>query len=218
MKKERIIQLILVLSALVPPIFLMLTWENIPDTIPVHYDHQMRPDRFGSKNSLIWMSLIFSGISFLLYVLFRNIHRFDPKRLNKPSSNFPMLAAVIVFFLSVMSMMIILSASKNSGLMENLLFPFLGLLFAIIGHFMRKIQPNYFAGIRIPWTLNDDENWKSTHELAGKLWFYSGLVFAAISLLIPFRFILVLFIAMMVIIILIPAIHSYKFFKRKTAG
>jgi uncharacterized membrane protein len=216
MKKGSIIQLVLVLSAIIPPVFLALTWETIPETIPVHYDHQMQPDRFGSKNSLIWICLIFLGISLLLYLLFRNLHRFDPKRLNKPSSSFPMLAAGIIFFFSVLSMLIILSASKGSRLMENLLFPFLGLLFAFLGHFMRTIQPNYFAGIRLPWTLSDDENWKSTHELAGKLWLYSGLAFAVISLLIPLRFILVLFITMLIIIILVPAIHSFKFFKRKT--
>jgi uncharacterized membrane protein len=218
MKKELVIHYVFILSALVPPMFLALTWNEIPETIAVHYNYQLQPDRYDDKTSLIWIVAVICITSLLLYIILKNIHRFDPKRLNKPSSTFPMLAGGIIFFLSVLSMMIILSATKGPQLMENLLFPFLGLLFAFLGHFMGKLKPNYFAGIRIPWTLSDDENWKSTHQLAGKLWLYGGLAYAGISLLLPFKFMLILFMIMVASFILIPAIHSYRMFKRKNTA
>ena len=31
-------------------------------------------------------------------------------------------------------------------------------------------------GIKLPWTLNDEENWNRTHRMAGWLWMAGGLV------------------------------------------
>jgi hypothetical protein len=44
-----------------------------------------------------------------------------------------------------------------------------GLMLAVVGNYIYNIKPNYFAGIRLPWTLHNDENWKRTHLLGGKL-------------------------------------------------
>jgi uncharacterized membrane protein len=92
----------------------------------------------------------------------------------------------------------------------------MGLLFAFLGNYINNIKPNYFAGIRLPWTLSDDENWRRTHHLAGKLWFSGGLLIAIISLLLPLRVVIPFFIAATVILVLIPAIYSYRFFKKQT--
>jgi uncharacterized membrane protein len=50
-----------------------------------------------------------------------------------------------------------------------------GVLFLIIGNFLGKLTKNYFAGIRTPWTLENDEVWHRTHRLGGKLFVLGGL-------------------------------------------
>ncbi len=45
-----------------------------------------------------------------------------------------------------------------------------------MGNYFKVIQPNYFLGIRTPWTLENKEVWKSTHTFASKLWVIGGLV------------------------------------------
>lgn len=207
--------LAVILIALAPIIYLALTWNQVPQTVPLHFDHEMKPDRFGNKNELWIVSGIILAVSLFLYFLLKNIHRIDPKRKNLPSSGFSRLAFGLVVFMSTLSFLILLSATKGNNLMENLLFPFMGLLFAFLGNYMVNIKPNYFAGIRLPWTLSNDENWKRTHRLAGKLWFWGGMSLAIISLIIPFKFAAPLFIATMVILTLIPAIYSYRIFKGK---
>ena len=42
---------------------------------------------------------------------------------------------------------------------------------------MSKNHQNYTVGIKLPWTLNSEENWNRTHRMAGKLWILAGLVF-----------------------------------------
>ena len=59
-----------------------------------------------------------------------------------------------------------------------LIFPLIGLLFAFLGNYFKTIKPNYFIGIRTPWTLENEEVWKKTHLIGGKLWFVGGLLMA----------------------------------------
>ena len=61
----------------------------------------------------------------------------------------------------------------------------LGLLFCVLGNFMPKFRHNYFCGIKSPWALADEENWRRTHRFAGPLWFWGGLGVAVLSFVLP---------------------------------
>lgn len=216
MKRASLTHVIVVIIAMAPLIYLALIWSSLPDTVPVHFNSRMEPDRYGSKNELVTVTGILALVSILLYLLLRNIHRFDPKRKNHPtSSSFIKLGTGMVVFISTLSLLIILSASSNTKLMESLLFPVMGLLFAFLGNYMVNLKPNYFAGFRLPWTLSDNENWRKTHQLGGKIWFWAGMVFAVASLFMPFKMVVPVFIGMMIIITLWPCIYSYRLFRKK---
>ena len=51
-----------------------------------------------------------------------------------------------------------------------------GLLFMIIGNYLPKVKQNNTIGIRVVWTLQDEENWNATHRFSGKLWMASGIL------------------------------------------
>ena len=53
----------------------------------------------------------------------------------------------------------------------------MGGIFILLGNYMSKNHQNYTVGIKLPWTLNSEENWNRTHRMAGKLWILAGLVF-----------------------------------------
>ncbi len=102
------------------------------------------------------------AVSLFIYFLLLNLHRVDPKRKNKtPSVQLKRIAVITVIFLSVLNFMLLLSVNNTITLSPKLLLVFLGLLMAFIGNYMNNIKPNYFAGIRLPWTLGSDYNWKS---------------------------------------------------------
>jgi uncharacterized membrane protein len=50
------------------------------------------------------------------------------------------------------------------------------LLLAIMGNYLGNLRPNYFAGIRTPWTLESPETWRATHRLGGRLMFFGSLL------------------------------------------
>jgi len=96
---------------------------------------------------------------------------------------------------------------------EKALFPLLGVSFAILGWFFPKFSQNYVAGFKLPWTLENENNWNETHKMAGKVWLICGSlqVIAGLSLSAIPSFII--FFANVIVMVLVPTIFSYRMFK-----
>lgn len=207
---------LMVVIACVPLLYLAFMWKGIPDQVPIHFNSKMEPDRMGSKSDLLLITSFMAGVSLITLLLLQNIHKFDPKRKDMPvSSVFIKVAAGLVIFLAGLNMIIITASARGGDVLNHLLYPFLGVLFAFLGNYMHSIKPNYFVGFRLPWTLSDDENWRRTHLLGGKIWFGAGISFAIVSLLLPVRMIFPVFIVLLVIITLVPVVYSFLIFKNK---
>ena len=78
---------------------------------------------------------------------------------------------------------------------------------------MHSIKPNYFVGFRTPWTLENEDNWRKTHQLVGKLWVPGGILITLAALLLPAKAGFIVFICMISVITIIPGIYSYRYFK-----
>jgi uncharacterized membrane protein len=205
-----------ILISLLPAAYLIVIWNSLPQQVAVHFNAQMQPDRYGNKSELWLVTGFMAAISIGMYFLLRNLHRIDPKRRNaEGSSVFHKLAFGMVVFLAALNF-IILASAKGVHSLQNLLLPLLGLLFAFLGNYMITIKPNYFAGFRLPWTLSDDTNWRKTHQLGGRLWFAGGIVIALVSLFLPSTAAFAFFIIVMVILVAIPVIYSYRLFKKQS--
>src|SRR5690606_30794093 len=110
----------------------------------------------------------------------------DPKK--RYASNNSLIVKIswtVTIFISLISCYIVYETEhytqKNtSGLSPKYIVALVALLFVVLGNFMNNIKPNYFVGIRTPWTLDDEENWRMTHHLASKIWFFGGLIMFAL--------------------------------------
>lgn len=58
--------------------------------------------------------------------------------------------------------------------MGRLMLLTVGGVFVVIGNVMGKVRPNFFVGIRTPWTLSDDHVWDKTHRMGGRLMMLGG--------------------------------------------
>lgn len=83
-----------------------------------------------------------------------------------------------------------------------------GLLFSIIGNYMPKCKQNSTMGIKIKWTLTNEENWNLTHRFAGKVWFVGGVALM-LCVFLPDQICIAAFLTIMFINILLPTIFSY---------
>jgi uncharacterized membrane protein len=200
-----------------PAVYLALVWEKLPDQIALHFDLKGKADRIGSKNELLIVACVMTGMSILMYLILTNIYRIDPKKYAAENkSRLQRIAFATVVFLSAILSLIIYNAAKNTmQLNTGIIFSATGLFLAIVGNYLPNLKPNYFAGLRLPWTLEDPENWKKTHSLAGKLWFIGGLLLAVICLFLPAEAGIILFFAGVTMLIAIPCIYSYRLYRSK---
>jgi uncharacterized membrane protein len=92
--------------------------------------------------------------------------------------------------------------------------PTIGIAFAGIGWFMPKFRQNYFAGVRLPWTLDNTDNWNATHKMAGKVWMIGGCVAALSGFVFDSEIAIGVFFGILMVMIAIPVVFSYRMFRR----
>ena len=203
------------LVIMAPVVYLAIIWNTIPETIAMHFNLKGNIDRYGSKNELIIMVLILTLLNAVIYLLLPEVYRIDPKRYaaENKSRLYRIAFAVSVFIAAVVCLIIYSSIHGNIKFSLRFILAGVGLLLAILGNYMYNIKPNYFAGIRLPWTLNNDENWKKTHLLGGKLLFGGGLLIAVICLFTSFLFSMIILFTILILVTLITCIYSYRLYK-----
>lgn len=215
---NKILSRIIWLIAIAPAIYLALIWKSIPDTVPLHFDLQGNVDRYGSKHELLYLIIGLTIMIVVVYFLISNIYKIDPKRYAMQNKERMQRIAFYVsaYLAAVFIMVIYASVHNNSGFVMKFVFIAMGLLFALLGNNMYNIKPNYFAGIRLPWTLENEENWRRTHQFAGRLWFFGGLAFAVLVLLLSDKLASYLGAALLAVLIIIPVVYSYKLYRTQS--
>jgi len=214
---EKFLKQIVWVIILIPAVYLAIVWKNLPETVATHFDLRGQPDRIGSKNELINTSIILIIVNAIVYLILTNIYRIDPKRYAAENkSRLQRIGFAVSVFMSGVLCYIIYNASHGKiNFSMRLLLAGIGLLFALIGNYMHTIKPNYFAGFRLPWTLENEDNWRQTHLLGGKLWFIGGIAIAVICLILPPTASLVAFYTIMIVVVIIPAVYSYRLYKKQ---
>jgi uncharacterized membrane protein len=216
MKINALMETILVIIfAILPFIYLAFIWGTLPEIVPTHFGIDGKPDHFGAKQQLLIVPILLSVMSIGIYFLFKNIDKIDPKQAAKMSKDvFDKLALTMVIFLNSIAISIIHSTISHE--IGNLLFIVLGLFFIILGNLMHSLKSNYFIGLRLPWTLENEDNWRKTHQLASKIWFAGGLFILIAALLLPIKMMFIVMLFSVLIMVLIPTIYSYQLFKKNS--
>jgi len=216
MKNQHPLYLVILLAAFgIPLLYLGWIYTNLPDTIATHFNLEGKPDGFGHKSTLIFTTLLLSLVGLGSYFLMKYLPKIDPKKsAGQNPATLEKIGLVIVVFMGLLNLIIIQSAVSNDFQINKFILPLIGTLFALMGNYMRSIKPNYFAGFRTPWTLENADNWRATHLLAGKLWVIGGFSCMIISLLAPAKIGWIVFTAITVIISIVPFVFSYRYYKK----
>lgn len=196
--------------ALLPFVYLAYIWNRLPEKVPMHWNVSGEIDDYGNKNELLFMLLLVVGLPYLIFLVIPHI---DPKqKLQNMGNKLNNLRFVLSLFMSALSIFILYSVQQKTS-NTGLIFAIVGLLFAFLGNYFKTIKPNYFIGIRTPWTLENEEVWKKTHLLGGKMWFVGGLLMA-MTFVLPDPLNLFVFLGITAIISIIPIIYSYLEFRK----
>ena len=155
-------------------VFAAVLWPSAPDRIPVHWGLSGEPDRYGGKvEGLLLLPLLTLGV----YLLMLFVPRIDPRR----DSYALFRGAYAVFRLSMVVFLaliygLILLWVRGIELDVAVVVPVLiGALLIVLGNLLGKIRPNWFVGVKTPWTLSSRRSWVKTHRMAGWTFVLLGL-------------------------------------------
>ena len=140
---------------------------------PVHWGLDGRPDRFGNRfEAFFGLPLLALGLTVMFAVLPALDPRGDNLRRSGPAYLTSWLGALALLALVQLGMT--LAALGLWGLDDDRAFPRivvvgLALLLVAVGNVLGKARPNWFVGVRTPWTLTSDIAWDRTHRISGRL-------------------------------------------------
>jgi uncharacterized membrane protein len=188
------------------------SWPRVPEQIPIHWNIHGEVDGYGNKFVGL---LLLPLITLVIYCLFRLVHQIDPGGQNYAS--FPTALNVIrmsvIFMLAIIYGTAVLATFGNNVNMATISCFAAGALFIILGNFMSKIRPNWFIGVRTPWTLSSKMSWNKTNRLAGWLFMMMGLLIVALGAF-QNTWLLILMLAVDAACILSIIIYSYRVYRQ----
>ena len=211
MKNNKLLLIITSIVILLPIAFGLIVWDQLPEQIATHWGMDGNPDAYSSREVAVFA---LPSVIFVLHWLCVFVTSKDPK--NKDKNQKP--KELVLFLTPAISLVVsamMYAAALGSEVRVEMIMPlFFGLMFIVLGNYMPKCRHNHTIGIRIPWTLNSEENWNATHRFAGKLWMIGGVLIMLCALL-PGIFTFIGFMTISLVMVIIPTIYSYKFHKKE---
>jgi len=210
MNTKKYLSIAIVLISFIVGIFL---YPVMPDLMASHWNINSQVDGYMPK---CWGLFLMPAVSAAMFILFLVLPKIEPRKnnLEKFQQHFDNFIIIILSFLFYIHALTLL---WNLGLrfpMGTFLVPAFGILFFYCGVLVENAKPNWFIGIRTPWTLSSDSVWYKTHKLGGKMFKLVGLLcFLGIAFPVyAFFFVLVpsIFIAIYTIV------YSYVEYKKET--
>lgn len=211
MLKKNTFKIILSSLIILLPIFYgILMWNDLPDTMTAHWGADGNADGVAGKAFVVF------GLPAILLALHLVCLLFTLLDKKQKAQNEKALGIVfwILPVISLLSNGIIYRAAFGSELDLALLVPgLLGIMMIVIGNYLPKVSQNRILGIKISWTINNEENWNKTHRLAGKIWVICGLIML-LSIFLPLAAMLWVTGCALVVMVVIPMVYSYSIYKR----
>ena len=187
---------------LLPILAGVILWNQLPEQIPIHWNAAGEVDGWSSKPFAVFgVPLILLAVQWLCMLGTCA----DPKKNNHPEKILHLVLWIIPVLSVVLHVITYAAALGKEVRMEMVMPVLVGLLFAIIGNYLPKCKQNYTIGIKIPWTLNSEENWNRTHRFAGRLWLVCGIAMMLTGFFGGFW----IFLPIVLLMVLAPMIYSY---------
>ncbi len=180
-----------------------------PAQVVTHWGINGQPNGYMDRvPGLLFMPVLLT----MLLVLFQVLPKIDPQRRNYPAfaGSYRYIQLLLALFLVAVQALTTVAAvrsySLNIGFWITLL---VSLLLIGLGNILGKLRPNWFAGIRTPWTLSSPEVWTRTHRLGGQLLVLVGLAIFVANLVLPSQMSIAVLLGGLVLWTAVTLFYSY---------
>jgi len=153
-------------------------YQTFPETVPTHWNFQGEIDGWGSRAT---GAFAIPTMTLFIYLLMLLLPLIDPKkqRYSQFTRAYHIIKNLLIVFMALLYATIGASALGYFINVAMIIPMAIGILFIVLGNYMGKIKPNWFMGIRTPWTMSSESVWNKTHRMGGKVFIISGILLAS---------------------------------------
>ena len=188
-------------------------YPRLPPRVATHWGIGGQPDGYSSKLlAVVMLPLMILGMRALLSVL----PRIDPKGENyqKFASTYWLIFNGVIVFMGVIHLAILGYGLGAPVRMDRVVAAAVGVLLIVIGNYITRVEPNWFVGIRTPWTLSSDRVWRRTHRVGGWI-LVTGGALIVLTLFVPAGAVLPIFLGTIALVAVVPVVLSYLLWRRE---
>jgi len=194
---------------LLPLVLSVVLFNNLPEQIAIHFNNAGEADNYLPK------AVAAFGLPILLAVINLYSHfrvNKDPKNENAAES-LKVCARWLAPLLSVILVPVTLFIAMGVSLPIVLIAEALtGVVVVVCGNYLPKCKRNYTIGIKLPWTLDNENNWNRTHRFTGFVWVIGGIIITLDAFLSISWFMIL---AIIVLLVILPIVYSYLLYQKQ---
>lgn len=213
-KKNKLRLIISSIIIMLPCLLGVFGSELLPETIATHWGVDGAADGFMSSSlAFIVLPAILLAIHWICMIISAAI--------DKNSEQNRKVMEITFWIIPVISLIscgtIFAAALGYTTKLHIFALSIIAVAFIVIGNYMPKTTRNRTMGIKLRWTLANDENWNATHRFSGKVFVIAGFL-SLLATFLPPKTLPIVLVTIIALAVLLPFIYSYRFYKKQLAS
>lgn len=197
------------LVTLLPILAGLILWDKLPERMPIHWGVSGEANGYAGRAVAVFALPGFMAAMHLLCVVATAL---DPKAEHHAEKVLDLVFCIVPVMSVFVSGMVYAAALGVKVDVGTWTLALCSVLFILIGNYLPKCRRNYTIGIKVPWTLDSDENWNVTHRFAGKVWVTGGFILLIVSFL-PGELKPWIYVPGSMLMAVLPVCRSYLYYK-----
>ncbi len=151
-----------------------ILFPHLPDRVATHWNVN-GPNGYSPKG-MLW--LLGPGLLVAIMALTAAMPWLSPKRFEVDGfrSTYRFIMASVFLMYTYIYGVMLWSGLGHKPFSGRAIMGGVCLFIAVIGNVLSKVRPNFYIGVRTPWTLANERVWHATHRFAAKSFVAAGLL------------------------------------------
>lgn len=210
-KKQKWQLIVSSIIIILPVVAGLLIWNYLPESMTTHWNMKGEADGFSSKAFAIFVPSLILLFSHWLCVWATTLDKRNKEQSNKVLG--------MVFWIMPITSLLVNGAMYSVALdldfsIDIAVRVLLAIMFLLFGNYMPKCKQNSTIGVKVIWSLKNEENWNKTHRFTGRLWVSGGLLLL-VTMLVPMEKLIYVFLTLIFIMAFAPMIYSYAYYRKQ---
>lgn len=155
MKKINIKNLVITsIVCLIPIICGLIFYNELPESIAIHWGINNNPDGYFSKPAFVFGMPVMMVVLQIFCSIVSDLSDKNPEANKKAVTIYKWIIPILTVILYIVTIMIALGNNLD---VRRIVMIILGILFIVVGNYLPKVKGDYYMNSKVFWSKNRDE-------------------------------------------------------------